>query len=203
MTGGGMERDTASHEGLGELASRCAHWLAGERERMERELRAAYEGACGATQAAPDRVPRPDTGAHKWPRPVTRPSAPAASAPLIGLLDRLAELPPASGATEGEALEAVLDWVRRTVLAALATSGVFPVDDSGPVDPARHKVVATRADPSGRNPGGIAETVRPGYLWGGQVLRHQEVVAYVPLREPDPVLPGTNEEGGPPHDAPH
>ncbi|MEC4019396.1 hypothetical protein [Streptomyces sp. H27-D2] len=221
--------DKGGREDLKELAARCAAWLVQERDRTERELRSAY--------AQPDGVPHSDAGHVTRPAPVfpkrptaSRPSAPAAAAPLIGLLDRLAELPTSPDSRDcpnspaPESPDPVLAWVRRTVLAALAASGVTPVDDSGPVDPARHTIVATRDDPSGRHCGAIAETVRPGYAWGESLLRHQEVVAYVPPEEqaapypppapapapaPEP-SPETgseaasepSEEGGPPHDLP-
>lgn len=128
-------------------------------------------------------------------RPATQPDVPASAAPLIALLDRLAGLTAEPDPPE----EPVLDWVRRSVLAALAASGVVPVEDSGPVDPARHSVVATRDAPSGLRCDAIAETVRPGYLWGEALLRPQEVVAYVLPGEPEPSEASElSEEGGTP-----
>ncbi|MCX4671957.1 hypothetical protein OG453_35665 [Streptomyces sp. NBC_01381] len=127
----------------------------------------------------------------KTQRPASPPPVPASAAPLITLLDRLADLTTAPDPPDGP----VLDWVRRSVLDALAASGVVPVEDCGPVDPARHRVVATRDDPTQLRCDAIAETVRPGYLWGEALLRPQEVVAYV--------RPGTSEaseEGGTPDD---
>ncbi|MDN3025886.1 hypothetical protein [Streptomyces sp. S.PB5] len=210
MTG----EDTVRREGLDaeleDLAARCAGWLAEERDRIEQRLRREYERDTGNTAG---RI-RGGTAAD-----TPRPDAPAAAEPLIGLLDRLAELPAVGSATEpaesadGQVGDAVLDWVRRRVLAALAATGVTPVEDTGTVDPTRHNVVATRADPSGLRCGAIAETVRPGYLWGQAMLRHQEVVAYVPPPKPGstpgaspapaddpPDDPPDDQEGGAPDD---
>ncbi|WP_055615954.1 hypothetical protein [Streptomyces phaeochromogenes] len=223
MTRDNAERDMGSREDLEDLAARCASWLIQERDRMERELRSEYEESYDVPHTRSEQVARPAPIAPTRPS-TARPSAPAVAAPLIGLLDRLAELPTAPDSPDSPGRgtpDPVLAWVRRTVLAALAASDVTPVDDSGPVDPARHNVVATRDDPSGRHHGAIAETVRPGYLWGGALLRHQEVIAYVrpeqrtaPNTAPElPPAPGSdptaepasepNEEGGPPHDIPH
>jgi len=220
------EPDKGGRADLEELAARCATWLVQERDRMERELRSAYRqsddlpraGVTGVTGmpgvTGMGQVTPPAPVSPKRP-PVARPAAPAAAAPLIGLLDRLAELPADPGfrdspdsldSPDGARPDPVLAWVRRTVLAALAASGVTPVDDSGPVDPARHNIVATRDDPSGRHCGAIAETVRPGYVWGEELLRHQEVVAYVPPEQQTAArgpVSEPSEEGGPPHDVPH
>lgn len=156
---------TVAHESLAGLSARCAAWLGAERDRIEGELRAAYG--------------KPPDAAVTEPRPAPDPVPPAA-APLIELLDRLAGLAGDPPAADGP----VLDRVRRGVVAALAASGVTPVEDTGPVDPARHHVVATRDDPSGLLSDRIAETVRPGYLWRDVLLRPQEVVSYVPYVGP-------------------
>ncbi|MEV4868021.1 hypothetical protein [Streptomyces syringium] len=156
---------TVAHESLAGLSARCAAWLGAERDRIEGELRAAYG--------------KPPDAAVTEPRPAPDPVPPAA-APLIELLDRLAGLAGDPPAADGP----VLDRVRRGVVAALAASGVTSVEDTGPVDPARHHVVATRDDPSGLLSDRIAETVRPGYLWRDVLLRPQEVVSYVPYVGP-------------------
>jgi hypothetical protein len=171
-------------EARADLAARCADWLTAERDRIEREVRAEYERRHDGDD--------PGGARHR-----VRPAQPPAAAPLIGLLDRLAELTVAPGSPTDTRRDPILDWVRRSVLTALAASGVTPVEDSGPVDPARHNVVATRDDLSGLRCGAIAETVRPGYLWGEALLRHQEVVAYVPPRKPGAV-PAPRKEGGTP-----
>ncbi|MBP2401087.1 nucleotide exchange factor GrpE [Streptomyces syringium] len=158
---------TAAHDSLAELSARCAAWLGAERDRIEGELRAAYGKPPGT--AVKEQHPAPD-------------SVPPAAVPLIELLDRLAGLAGDPPAADGP----VLDRVRRGVVAALTASGVTPVEDTGPVDPARHHVVATRDDPSGLLSDRIAETVRPGYLWRDVLLRPQEVVSYVPYVGPRP-----------------
>lgn len=234
-----VERTGGTGEEPGALAARCAAWLLAERDRIEREVRATYERTTAGTHSpagthsstgtlttdAASQKPPGRTRSPRKPREEAPPdaavpaTAPAAAAPLILLLDRLAELPPpapaagtapgVSGGDGGGSADPVLGWVRRSVLAALAASGVDPVEDRGPVDPTRHNVVATRADPSGLRGGTIAETVRPGYLWGEAVLRHQEVVVYVAPGKPGRAgtAAGSAPDGsGDPHetrDAPH
>ncbi|MEU2512487.1 hypothetical protein [Streptomyces syringium] len=90
----------------------------------------------------------------------------------------------------------VLDRVGRGVVVAPAASGVTTVEDTGPVDPVRHPVVATRDAPSGLLSDRTAETVRPGYLWRDVLLRPQEVVSYVPYVGPGPREPKPSAEGG-------
>ncbi|HVS08492.1 MAG TPA: nucleotide exchange factor GrpE, partial [Planctomycetota bacterium] len=63
---------------------------------------------------------------------------------------------------------------RDQLLRALAQEGVQPIPQSGRFDPALHDAVATE----GRDdlePGTVVGTVRPGYTWRGQVLRHAHV----------------------------
>ncbi|MFE7835010.1 hypothetical protein ACFU53_02720 [Streptomyces sp. NPDC057474] len=192
MTAENVERVGGPPEEPTTLAARCADWLMAERDRIEREVRAEYERSTADAAGPPEPPEPPKPPQPPKPDAAVPAPAPAVAAPLIRLLDRVAELPSSAaaagsaGSAEGHPRDPVLDWVRRSVLAALTASGVTPVEDSGPVDPTRHNVVATRADPSGLRCGAIAETVRPGYLWGEAVLRHQEVVAFVPPGKPGP-----------------
>ncbi|WP_406733252.1 hypothetical protein [Streptomyces sp. NBC_01794] len=178
-------------ERLAEVSARYAAWLMTERDRLEWQLRAEYE----------QRLSDADTeSVRSAALPQLPPSAPPAAAPLIGLLDRLSGLGDAVEPPDGP----LLDWVRRSVLTALAALGVTPVEDTGPADPTRHNVVATREDDSG----GllcdhIAETVRPGYRWDGGLLRTQEVIVYVPPGYPVHGEPGDetrDDTDGRPHD---
>ncbi|WP_193241821.1 nucleotide exchange factor GrpE [Streptomyces phaeolivaceus] len=187
MAAPNVERADDPPEDLTDLATRCADWLLAERARIERELRARYE---------PPAAPRPAAAVPTAP-------VPEVAAPLIRLLDRIAELPPTPpGTADARTHDPVLDWVRRSVLAALVAAGVTAVEDSGRADPTRHNVVATRTDPSGLRSGTIAETVRPGYLWGGTVLRHQEVIAYVPPTKPGHGTPDVTHTAVEPDDTP-
>jgi molecular chaperone GrpE (heat shock protein) len=62
----------------------------------------------------------------------------------------------------------------------LASCEVTVIDDTGPLDPMRHEVVAGRECAADGPVDQIAETVRPGYAWRGELLRPQQVIAYVP-----------------------
>ncbi|MEW2085173.1 hypothetical protein [Streptomyces sp. NPDC005283] len=191
MTAGQPEERPRPDERLVEVSARYAAWLMTERDRLEWQLRAEYEQRLSDADTESVRAAAP---------PQLPPSAPPAAAPLIGLLDRLSGLGDAAEPPDGP----VLDWVRRSVLTALAALGVTPIEDTGPADPTRHNVVATREDDSG----GllcdhIAETVRPGYRWDGGLLRTQEVIVYVPPGYPDRGEPRDetrDETDGRPHD---
>jgi molecular chaperone GrpE len=63
---------------------------------------------------------------------------------------------------------------RDQLLRALAQEGVQPIPQSGRFDPALHEAVATE-ERDDLEPGTVVETVRPGYTWRGQVLRHAHV----------------------------
>jgi molecular chaperone GrpE len=63
---------------------------------------------------------------------------------------------------------------RDQLLRALAQEGVQPIPHSGRFDPALHEAVATE-ERDDLEPGTVVETVRPGYTWRGQVLRHAHV----------------------------
>jgi len=131
----------------------------------------------------PEAEPRPEPPApQEPPEPPAMTVPPAAPEPdmvrsLIGLADDLAEL---SGRDwTGESAAHTLRLVQWRVDKVLAECGVQALSDEGPVVPARHEVVG--AEPTGTDgrAGWIAATVRRGYLRGDQLIRPQQVVAYV------------------------
>ena len=63
---------------------------------------------------------------------------------------------------------------RDQFLASLKREGVDAIDEASEFDPALHEAVATVDSPEAE-PGSIIETVRRGYRWRGQVLRHAHV----------------------------
>ena len=63
---------------------------------------------------------------------------------------------------------------RDQLLRALAQEGVQPIAESDRFDPALHEAVASE-EREDVEPGTVVETVRPGYTWRGQVLRHAHV----------------------------
>ncbi len=153
----------------------------------------------GAKEAGPPPAPPP---AVPPPPPLQEPpEPPAVTAPaadpepdmiqsLIGLADDLAEL---SGRDwTGESAARTLRLVQWRVDKVLGESGVQALSDNGPVVPARHEVVG--AEPAGANDraGWIAATVRRGYLRGDQLIRPQQVVAYV-TTEPAAHAEGDND----------
>ena len=114
-------------------------------------------------------------------RPDQTPPATAAEPdvvwPLIGLADDLAELLGRSWTAESAAR--TLQLVRWRVDKVLTDYGVQVISDEGPVVPARHEVVGSERTSTDDRVGRIAATVRPGYLLGNQLLRPQQVVAYI------------------------
>lgn len=70
---------------------------------------------------------------------------------------------------------------RDQFLASLKREGVDAIDEGAEFDPALHEAVATVDSPEAE-PGAIVETVRRGYRWRGQVLRHAHVKV---ARDPD------------------
>ncbi len=70
-------------------------------------------------------------------------------------------------------------WLNRSITRLLAQSEIYLIEDEGEVDPTRHEVIEVRRVTENERVNRIAATVRPGYGWRGQILRPQEVVAYV------------------------
>jgi molecular chaperone GrpE (heat shock protein) len=104
----------------------------------------------------------------------TASAPPQAAVELIELSDRLESLAP------GDLDQA---WIRERLRAILALHEIAPIADMGLVDFTRHEVVADRPADRATQVDHIADTVRPGYLWRGTILRPQQVVAWV---EPTP-----------------
>ena len=96
---------------------------------------------------------------------------------LIGLADALVDLTRHPSGPESGVR--TLELVQRRVDRLLTDCGVRIVLDEGPVVPSRHEVVGAR--PAGEHgaEGWIAATVRQGYLHGDQLIRPQQVVAYI------------------------
>jgi len=82
-----------------------------------------------------------------------------------------------SAPVESEEAKNLAIGVRMTrdqFLRSLNTEGVEAIEETGEFDPTLHEAVAT-VDSPGAEPGSIVETVRRGYRWRGQVLRHAHV----------------------------
>ena len=95
---------------------------------------------------------------------------PAIARELIAMSDRLAQ-------QNGDQR---LRWLEVAVARLFERSEIYRIDDDGEVDPTRHEVVEMRPATDDAIVNHIAATVRPGYAWRRQILRPQEVVAYVP-----------------------
>ncbi|HEX2312860.1 MAG TPA: hypothetical protein VHJ17_03955 [Thermomonospora sp.] len=148
--------------------TRRAEALRVEAARLRAENAALRERLAMPGRPSADLGPGPDAdpgdGAGSEPTPLVH--------DLIDIADRIAGL--------GDRLEpAVTRWLLDRITGVLADAGVTPIRDEGVVDPGRHAVLDVRpaADPG--LAGRIAETVRPGYRWGRQILRPQQVIAYV------------------------
>jgi hypothetical protein len=102
------------------------------------------------------------------------PAPPAISRELIGIADRCAN--------QRDNLD--VRWLNSSITRLLEQSGIYPIEDDGEVDPTRHEVIEVRGVTQSDLVNHIAATVRPGYAWRGQILRPQEVVAYVRAESP-------------------
>jgi len=103
-------------------------------------------------------------------------SPPAVAEELIAMADQLdVVLHGANLADAGEELRRV----RERITALLALCEVAPIVDGGELDFMRHEVVSDRPAPHAGLVDHIADTVRPGYRWRHDLLRPQQVVAYV------------------------
>lgn len=104
---------------------------------------------------------------------------PAVARELIVVADRIADLTAEAATADVERPAAVLRWMDDRVRALLALCEVAPILDGGTVDFLRHEVVADRPTSRTALVDHIAGTVRPGYRWRNELLRPQQVVAYV------------------------
>lgn len=73
----------------------------------------------------------------------------------------------------------MLDEIYQRLVRTLATVEILLIDESGPCDFERQRVVGTRVTSDPMLEGSIYSTIRPGYLFHGQLLRPQEVIMYV------------------------
>lgn len=104
---------------------------------------------------------------------------PAVAHELIALADRVDDLlDDRAVAATTPALN--LRWLATQLRALLALCEVAPIADKGAIDFLRHDVVADQSAPRPELVDHIAATVRPGYRWRHDLLRPQQVVAYVP-----------------------
>lgn len=92
---------------------------------------------------------------------------------LLPVLDNLDRALEASG--DGEGLRQGVAMVRRLFFGALQELGVSAIDGEGTFDPSRHDAVAVVEVDDPALDGMVVETVCPGYLLGGRVLRPASV----------------------------
>ena len=135
---------------------------------------AGREAASRDTARAGGRHAEPTTGGSTQPG-----NPPAIVWELISLSDRLVDLTRAGAPADAEEAWETLRWFAGRATELLALYEIARVEDDGPLDLLRHEVVAGRPAPAAALVEHIAETVRPGYLWRGALLRPQRVVAYV------------------------
>lgn len=123
------------------------------------------------------------------PEPPVMPPAPtdgppAAAREVIRLADGLLDLRESLALTADDGQSAtVLRWVESRTKALLTSCDIKRVEESGAFDPARQQAVASREAPRPELAHQIADTVRPGYVWHGVLLRPQQVAVYVPVND--------------------
>jgi hypothetical protein len=131
----------------------------------------------------PPEPPRLPPGGPEMPRPPAE-DPPAAVREVIRLADGLLDLRESLDLTAGDGQSAtVLRWVESRTKALLTACEVKRVEESGAFDPARQQAVASREAPRPELAHQIADSVRPGYVWHGALLRAQQVVVYVPVND--------------------
>jgi molecular chaperone GrpE (heat shock protein) len=96
---------------------------------------------------------------------------------LLAMYDRLSVR--LDGADPTDRAESALGWVRDSVVDLLSRCDVVPVLVDGEIDEHRHQVVAILPAPSPDLADHVAETVRTGFLWRGEIIRPAQVTAYV------------------------
>ncbi len=72
----------------------------------------------------------------------------------------------------------VLDAIYQQLEQILAKQGVKPLEETGLFNYERHKVVSTQKTDNPNKDDWVCETVRPGYLFEGKLIRPQEVIVY-------------------------
>ncbi len=95
---------------------------------------------------------------------------------LVAVTDELGRLAGSDGGSHAARLVAVHGRVARL----LPILDVLAIEDAGGVDFTRHEVVGERPTTDAALFDRIAASIRPGYLWRHEVLRPQQVIAYVP-----------------------
>lgn len=161
------ERDNAERMAI--TASARAQVAESKLAEMHRKLTLA----AGQQQAGP--VPEAAGAAHSG-GPAGQ--SPSVATQLLFMADRLADFIAASAAADPERAGVMIDWINGMIQELLGECGITAFSDDGPLDSGRHEVVSVRPAPAPDLAGHIAETVRPGYEWQGELLRAQRVVAY-------------------------
>jgi molecular chaperone GrpE (heat shock protein) len=80
--------------------------------------------------------------------------------------------------TAQDAPSALLEGMYLRLGRVLEKEAVTAMEDQGPFDEERHRVIATRPTKDPAQGDLICEMVRPGYFLAGQLLRPQEVIIY-------------------------
>lgn len=139
------------------------------------DARRAPTGAPTGTTPVDEVRSQTSAARHPEPEPDEPPEWTTAT---ITIRDRVAAL-----RDHGQADAVVFDWLHQRLGTVLDLQGVTEVVDVGEVDVARQEVVGTQPAPHPAEVDRIASTVRPGYLRHGQIIRPQQVIAYVATPE--------------------
>jgi len=149
----------------------------------------AFRAWADAPGRPPEPLAPPPEPLRLAPEPPVVPPAsaegpPAAAREVIRLADGLLDLQESLDLTADDGQSAtVLRWVESRTKALLTSCDIKRLEDSGVFDPARQQAVASREAPGPELAHQIADTVRPGYVWHGVLLRPQQVVVYGPVND--------------------
>lgn len=139
---------------------------------MHRELALA-----ASRQQSEPAVPAPSSAAISQPdNPAGQP--PAVATRILFIADRLSDFMAAGPPADPQRASVMVGWVNGMIPELLGDCGVRAFQDDGPLDTGRHEVVGVRPAPVPDLVGHIAETIRSGYEWHGDLLRAQRVVTY-------------------------
>ena len=131
-------------------------------------------GRGGARPAPEDRLtellPRLEALLKTEPEPVRAQPGSPVPALLIEFRDRIS-------ANSGHLPSA--EWIDRQLLKALRGMGVSTIEDDGAVDPRWHEVLEAQPTSDPEIDRHIAATVRPGYRTQNELIRPQQVIAWV------------------------
>jgi hypothetical protein len=72
----------------------------------------------------------------------------------------------------------VLEAIYQQLAQILAKEGVKPLEETGLFNYERHKIISTQKTEDPDKDDWVCETVRPGYLFEGKLIRPQEVIVY-------------------------